>query len=288
VKQSAGPRIVAAGLQFPEGPVFDDSGQLWCVELRAGCVARISQDGGIDRYQVGGRPCGLALGRQGELWYCDGDRNEVRVFSTLSGQSWGVAGSADGNDLAAPNDLAFDSAGNLLFTCPGRSRSEPTGYLAVLTTRGDCHIAAEGLQFPNGLAFSRSSETLYVAETYKQRVLGGRWDAGANRWTPIGSPIMHTPGPNGPDGLAIDEAGRIYAAVYGAHCVMIYSPSGHQWGILRTNGKNPTNCAFDPSGHLGLVVTEAEAGEILSFSGVPAGLSPNITQIDAGTSDVSA
>ncbi len=34
---------------------------------------------------------------------------------------------------------------------------------------------------------------------------------------------------------------------------------------LTTPGNNPTNCAFDPSGRLGLVVTEAERGEILSL-----------------------
>jgi len=288
VTDSAGPRIVAEGLQFPEGPVFDENGQLWCVELRNGCITRIHEGRALDRYPVGGRPCGLAPGRQGELWYCDGDRNEVRVFSALTGQSWAVAGSADGQDLDAPNDLTFDRAGNLLFSCPGQSRTEPNGSLAVLTTRGNCHIVARELQFPNGLAFAQDGETLYVAETYRQRVLKGSWNAAANRWTSAGAVVMQTPGPIGPDGLAIDMEGRIYAAVYGARCIMISTSSGSQAGILSTKGQNPTNCAFDPSGRLGLVVTEAEAGEILALSDVSPGLSPNTAQFISGASNVPA
>jgi gluconolactonase len=274
---SAGARTIAEGLQFPEGPVFDENGNLWCVELRAGCITRIGEDGILDRYPVGGRPCGLAAGRGEELWYCDGDRNEVRVFSTRSGQSWAAAGSADGQDLDAPNDLVFDGAGNLIFSCPGQSRTEPTGSIAVLAANGNCHVIARGLQFPNGLAFAPDGETLYVAETYRQRVLRGRWDADAKRWT-AEEPILQTSGRGGPDGLAIDWEGRVYAAVYGGRCIMISTSAGKQAGVLSTKGQNPTNCAFDPSGDKGLVVTEAQAGEMVAFGTAPAGLALHVAR----------
>lgn len=252
-------RLLAQGLQFPEAPVFDAEGRLWCVELDNGCITRIAEDGTLDRYQVGGRPSGLALGRGGQMWFCDSRRNEVRVFCSTTGNSWSVAGSANGRDLDAPNDLAFDAAGNLVFSCPGQSRTAPTGTIAMLRPSGICTIVGEGFQFPNGLAFTPDGKTLYLAETYRQRVWQGRWNP-EKGWKPL-SVILRTPGPNGPDGLALDSAGRVYAAVYGAGCIMSVVP-GLDAETIVVNGRCPTSCAFDPSGKLGLVFTEAETGTI--------------------------
>jgi gluconolactonase len=260
------PRLLAKGLRFPEAPVFDADGQLWCVELDNGCITRIEANGALDRYEVGGRPSGLALGRNDQMWFCDSRRNEVRIFSTKTGQSWPVAGSADGQDLDAPNDLAFDAVGNLIFSCPGQSREAPSGYLAVLRLSGVCAIAAEALQFPNGLAFGADTQTLYLAETYRQRVWLGHWDAESYRWIPV-SEVLRTPGPNGPDGLALASDGRIYAAVFGAGCIMAVVGGGKP-EIIPVKGHRPTSCAFDPSGKLGLVFTEAETG---SISAIPHG-----------------
>jgi gluconolactonase len=252
-------RLLAEGLQFPEAPVFDADGRLWCVELDNGCITRIEDDGALDRYEVGGRPSGLALGQDGQMWFCDSRRNEVRIFCSATGNSWPVAGSANGRDLDAPNDLAFDAAGNLVFSCPGQSRTAPTGTIAMLRPSGACTVAGEGFQFPNGLAFTPDGKTLYLAETYRQRVWQGDWNPEAG-WKPC-TAILHTSGPNGPDGLALGSTGRVYAAVYGAGCIMSVLP-GQEAETIFVEGRCPTSCAFDPSGKLGLVFTEAQAGTI--------------------------
>ena len=251
--------------------MFDADGRLWCVELEIGCITRIGGNGELDRYEIGGRPSGLALGCDGQFWFCDSGRNEVRVFDSVAGRAFAVAGSADGHDLEAPNDLALDPAGNLIFSCHAQSRTAPAGMLAVLRPSGVCSIAGEALQFPNGLAFGADRRTLYLAETYKQRVWEGDWDAGAGRWRPRRE-ILHSPGPKGPDGVAIASDGRVYAAVYGAGCIMSAMP-GQKPETLTTDGRCPTSCAFDPSCNLGLVFTEAETGTIralaLSDRGLP-------------------
>jgi gluconolactonase len=270
-------------LQFPEAPVFDADGQLWCVELDNGCITRIEDDGTLDRYEVGGRPSGLALGRDSQMWLCDSRRNEVRVFCSATGRSWPVAGSANGRDLDAPNDLAFDAAGNLVFSCPGQSRTAPTGYLAVLRPSGVCTVAGEGFQFPNGLAFGPDDKTLYLAETYLQRVWQGYWDAQSGWWRPV-SEILHTSGPNGPDGLALTLDGRVYAAVYGAGCIMSAVP-GREPESIAVNGNCPTSCAFDPFGKLGLVFTEAQTGTVWAIPQREQGLPLRIALHISGEAD---
>jgi gluconolactonase len=54
-------------------------------------------------------------------------------------------------------------------------------------------------------------------------------------------------------------------AVYGTGRVKAVDERGEIVDELQLAGGNPTNVAFDPSGRLGMVVTEAERGELLSF-----------------------
>lgn len=34
-------RVIALGLSFPEGPLFDHDGDLWCVEMKGEGLARL-------------------------------------------------------------------------------------------------------------------------------------------------------------------------------------------------------------------------------------------------------
>ena len=256
--------VLAEGLDFPEGPAFDAAGDLWCVEMRAGRLAHRRPNGRLERFEVGGAPNGIAIDTAGGVWFCDADQGAIRRLDPSSGRCETVVDTLDGRPLDRPNDLAFDVAGNLVFTCPGNSRTEPTGYVCALSPAGECTRVADGLYFPNGLAFAPDGD-LILAETRRQRLWRGGWDAAARRWLSP-RPLCHTAGaPIGPDGLAIDETGRIYAAIYGAGLVQVFDAGGTHRDLLATLGANASNCAFDPSGVLGLVVTETERGQILAF-----------------------
>jgi sugar lactone lactonase YvrE len=70
-------------------------------------------------------------------------------------------------------------------------------------------------------------------------------------------------GAPGPDGMAFAEDGTLFVAVYGSGSVFHLDADGRIIERIAVPGANPTNCAFDPSGRLGLVVTEAatDSGE---------------------------
>ena len=56
-------RILAEGLQFPEGPVAFEDGSVAVTEIRAGRVSRVSADGTVRTLATtGGGPNGLARG----------------------------------------------------------------------------------------------------------------------------------------------------------------------------------------------------------------------------------
>jgi len=264
-------KILAEGLEFPEGPAFTENGDLWFVEMQAGNLVRYC-NGELRRYPLGGEPNGLTFDSDGCAWICDAGRNAILRFITTTAKWDTIVTEIGGEPLAKPNDLAFDPNGNLIFTCPGDSRSEPSGYVCCLTRDGVLSEIAEGLYFPNGLVFLEGGRWLAIAETFRQRIWKGRWDRDNARWIDP-EPLAHINTPIGPDGMATDEDGLLYVAAYGAGCVVTLDPSGRCVGSISVPGMKPTNVAFDPTDRLGLVVTEAERGLLLSLAkgrpGVP-------------------
>ena len=65
--------------------------------------------------------------------------------------------------------------------------------------------------------------------------------------------------------MALGVDGLLYVAVFGSGRVEAVDENGGIAMIFNLPGSNPTNVAFDPTGHLGLVVTEAERGVLLSL-----------------------
>lgn len=254
--------VIAEGLSFPEGPAFDSQSGLWLVELKGEALVHFA-DGKLERISCGGAPNGMVVDHRGRIWFCDSGSMAVRVYDPAADAFETVIDSVEGRPLDKPNDLTFDARGNLLFTCPGDSRTEPTGYVCCWHPSRGCRIIADAMFFPNGLALL-NAETLVVAETYRQRIWIGDWDSELREWREPRI-LAEVGGPTGPDGMAVGADGLIYLAVFGTGTVKAVDRRGVIQAIYRLPGKNPTNLAFDPAGRLGLVVTEAEAGQCLSL-----------------------
>ena len=255
--------ILAEGLSFPEGPAFDPNGDLWCVEIQGGNLVHWA-DGLVERHPTDGSPNGLAFDADGRAWFCDAGQNAIRRFDRQTASWQSIASEIDGHNLRAPNDLAFDAAGNLVFTCPGGSQEEPIGYVCCLSPDGAVTRIAERLCFPNGLAFVEKGESLIIAETYRQRLWRGRWEAQSRRWVDP-KPGAQTSGDPGPDGMALAADGLLHTAIFGSGRIEVFDAAGTLAKAYVLPGLRPTNAAFDPSGRLGLVVTEAEKGVLISL-----------------------
>lgn len=273
-------RLLRDGLAFPEGPCFLPSGALALTEIHGGGLVLLDRAGQHRRVATGGRPNGLAADKAGGVFICDGGSGEVRHLADVEGRADAIRAIASERD--APNDLAFDIAGNLVFTCPGDSRTVSTGSVWCVRADGSLVSVASELRFPNGLAFTLDGSELIVAETYLGRLMRGKWDAARCCWSEVAVFAETTPSPNGPDGMAVAADGRVFVAVYGAGCVDVFTSEGTRAGRIEIAGRNPTNCAFDPSGELGLVVTEAERGELWSVEGLGAGASLFTSATEAG------
>ena len=260
--------ILQEGIKYPHGLTFDGEGHLWCAEEMGGALLCRALDGRTSRISTGGNPNSVAY-RDGELWFSDRTRNSIYRMpihtKTIETALTDVAGSP----LDAPGNLIFDEAGNLLFTCPGLADDNQVGWVAARRANGYAEVLTDGLAHPTGLALVPGS--LLIAEMHRQRIWIGFWDARNLSWETIRvwTTLVETEATvsqtSGPGGMATGPDGTIYVTAYGLGLIQIVSAEGRHIRDIELPGKYPTSCAFDPMGNLGLIITEAERGQLLSI-----------------------
>jgi len=253
-------------LKFPEGPIFDFEGNLWFVEIQGGNLSK--WDGKkLDRFDVDGTPNGAMIDQQGKIWFCDSGRGEIRKFDPESKQIETICSETENNNrLIKPNDLIFDSEGNLIFSDHADGREEPKSTICVLPKGSrKAKIISDKKYFTNGLALMKNKSTLVFSETYRQQLWIAEWDA--RRFSLNDERFFAKAGDGqwGPDGIAFDEYENLYVTVFNEHKINVYNKTGELIDSIKLNGSRPTSCAFDPFNKYGLVVTEAEKGEIISY-----------------------
>ena len=169
--------VIAEGLEFPEGPAFDRNGHLFVVEIRGGQVSRIDTDGKLSVFaKTGGGPNGANFAADGDLYVCNnggfpGPNKEHGRLERIDSQGnvTVILTQIDGIELASPNDLGFDAAGNLYFTDPIWGDGQP-GHVCFLSTEGEARRLHTGLAFPNGIAVTPDGEHLIVCETVTHKL----------------------------------------------------------------------------------------------------------------------
>ncbi|BBF99616.1 MULTISPECIES: SMP-30/gluconolactonase/LRE family protein [Pseudonocardia] len=259
-------RTLAAGIGFTEGPLWTDDGRLLVVALSRGSVVEIDLDGGVrSSVDVGGGPNGLAQDARGRIWVAQ-NGGAVRASSSARPARPGLQriGPDGVTDLPipgalAPNDLTIGPDGRVWFTDPGPPGATGHGRVCALdSSTGAVEVILDDVDFPNGLAVA--GDELYLAGTSLGIVTRHRWDG--CRLLPAGDPLV-VPG-GGPDGLALDVEGRVYAAVPGADAIVVLGTDG---AVEETIGFDeptfPTNLCFAGPDLDLLVVTAAKGGRVL-------------------------
>lgn len=192
-------RVIATGLQFPEGPVAMPDGSIILVEIARGTLSRVTPAGEVEIVAtLGGGPNSAAFGPGGRMYVCnnggfrflrhgatlrpvaqpdDYSGGRIEVIDLATGKFERLYDRVGGQGLRGPNDLVFDAHGGFWFTDLGKVRERERDHGGVYWARADGSEIREVIHpvlSANGIGLSPDGSTLYVAETETARLWA--WD----------------------------------------------------------------------------------------------------------------
>jgi len=248
---------------FLEGPVLDEQGNLFVTDIPFGRVFRIDTRGEWDLVaQWDGEPNGMKFLNAGQLLVTD-YRNGLVVLDIASGQVRPFLERRNSERFKGVNDLVFDSKGNLYFTDQGQTGlHDPTGRVYRLAPDGRLDMLLGNVPSPNGIVLSNDERFLFVAATRGNCVW--RMPLLTDGSVSKAGQFFTSYGPSGPDGLAMDEGGRLLVANPGLAYVWVLGPRAEPEEVLTgPAGASITNLAFGGPDRRTLLCTDPPPGRIL-------------------------
>jgi gluconolactonase len=246
---------LATGFRWAEGPVWmGDSRSLIWSDVPGDRMHRWDESSGLTSVFRG--PSGNANGntrdREGRLLTCEhGNRRVSRT--EYDGRVTTLADRFEGKRLNSPNDIVCTSDGSIWFTDPSfgilsyyegeKADPELPTHVYRLDPSGQLSVALEGINMPNGLAFSPDESILYIVESRSVPRAILAYDVAANGQLSNRRTVIDA-GPKGtPDGFRLDVDGNLWcgwgmgeAGLDGVH---IFNPSGTLIGRIDL----PERCA---------------------------------------------
>lgn len=260
---------------FLEGPVWDPAGHLFVTDIPHGRIFRISAKGEWELIvQYEGEPNGMKRYDDAHLLITD-YRNGLMLLDIERGVVRPFLERRNSERFRGVNDLSFDSRGNLYFTDQGQSGlHDPTGRVYRLSPDGKLDMLLGNCPSPNGLVLSPDEKVLFVGMTRGNSVWRVPLQADGSV-SKVGQ-FFTSYGPSGPDGLTVDNDGRILVANPGLGYVWVLNHRGEPVEVLTNSaGTSLTNLCFGGEDMKTLYMTESVSGTVLKMRMKTAGPLPH-------------
>ena len=237
---------IASGFSFADGPAWIGAALVFADPPRS-LLLRADSPVAVVREDTGGAS-DLAVDADGRLVLAS--RAARQLVRIEDGETSVVADRVGNAALNGPTDLVIADDGRIfavdppLGSQPDGRNATPRGRIVLVTPAGVVSVAVDDLIRPTGLALSPDERTLYVSDAGRSELrayaIGPAGRVGAGRR--LASIVPWKGGVRGaPDGLALDEQGRVYLA--GPCGVWVLDANGGRLGVIATP-ETPTACAF--------------------------------------------
>jgi sugar lactone lactonase YvrE len=252
--------------EHAEGPAWDGAaGALLWVDIYGHAVLRATQVpddplrlGAVERFDVGQCvgavvPCAAADGHliADELGVArlapDGTVTPLRELE------------AGGRGRMRTNDAKCDPHGR--FWVGSMAHAKTPGAASLFRVERDLRDVRvlDGLTISNGLAWTRDGATMFFIDTPRQRVERLALDRAGDV---IAHDVAFTiePSEGAPDGMAIDDEGCLWVALFGGGQVQRYAPSGELLARVDVEVPKVSSCAFGGADGRTLFITTSQEG----------------------------
>lgn len=268
--------IFAKDIPGAEGIAITTDGRIF-IGAEGGWIYAITPNGEVSQYvQTPGRPLGIAIDRQDNLFVCDWDAHGVYKITPDREVSL-FADSGGTHKMQFPNFCVFDEQGNLYVSDTGTSRrnaqlNNPDGKIFRISPTGDCELFGEGLYAANGLAIRRGESAVYVIQTLVNNVLRLEIKPDGN----LGNISVYGRNLDSvPDGMAFMENGDLLV-VTGLKEILYRIRPNLEMDIFLEDANaekmvSPANPAFGGPNLDELYITNLGGGSISRIKGVPRG-----------------
>ena len=263
--------VLASGFEWAEGPLWlEDQQALIFTDVPTNKIWKWTEDDSLslflspsgylgdrtDKREPGAN--GLALDVEGNLILCQhGERQVGRMLSSMDApkaEFEALATGYEGKRFNSPNDLVFNSKGQLFFTDPPYGMDpwdeKELDFQGVYRLDSDdkVNLLVDTLSRPNGIGLSPDERILYIAQSDPEKARYYAFDLDEQGNVISGKVLFDATSLQSktrkglPDGLKVHSSGILFATGPGG--VLVISPEGKQLGtILTENGT--ANCGFD-------------------------------------------
>jgi sugar lactone lactonase YvrE len=242
-----------------------------------GWIYAISSIGEVSQFaKTPGRPLGIAIDKQENLFVCDWDAHGV--YKVTPDREVSLFADSDGaHKIQFPNFCVFDEAGNLYVSDTGTSRRHkqifnPDGKIFRISPTGQCELFAEGLYQANGLAMRRGESALYVIQTAVDNVLRLEIKPDGR----LGKVSVYARNLDAmPDGMEFTESGDLLVVTGLYEIIYRVTTSGRTDIFLEDKNAEkliaPANPAFGGKNLDELYITNLIGNSVSRIKGVPRG-----------------
>tara|TARA_B000000475_G_scaffold51558_1_gene40222 strand:- start:1314 stop:2285 length:972 start_codon:yes stop_codon:yes gene_type:complete len=261
--------ILAKGFEWSEGPIWSTKlNSLLFSDVPNNVIYKWNEKNGLN---VFAKPIGysgkvpnnkkagtngLTIDSDGNLIVCmHGDRMIAKVENLNIENVSSIIESYNKKLFNSPNDLVYDSKGNLFFTDPpygllegdnDKLKEIPFNGVYKLSHDGNLDLLIKNLTRPNGISISNDEKTLYVANSDNNNPIIMKYELSEDG---VKNPRIFFNGKKLAkkdeglfDGLKVHPSGNVFATGPGG--VLIIKENGDHIGTIRTEVRT-ANCAFD-------------------------------------------
>jgi sugar lactone lactonase YvrE len=239
-----------------EGPRWDAAtGRLLWVDIEAGALHLFDPARGDDRKILLGNRVGAAAPVQGGgVLVALADRLAVVDLDDESIRSLVEIPHDEGMRL---NEGVCDPAGRFWVGSMALDYAPGAGALYRYSSDGGLDRVLGEVTLSNGIGWSPDGGTMYYIDSMAYRVDAFDYDLSTGAISGRRPLIVIERGAGIPDGLAVDDDGGIWVALWGRGAIRRYAPDGELDRMLAVPAHNVTACCFGGDDGRSLYVTTA-------------------------------